>query len=123
VIAGGYDPRLEENVAVHNELKSRAEALGLADRVVFLRSISNDQRILLLEHTKILLYTPENEHFGIVPVEAMYMGCIAFACNSGGPLESVEHGTTGYLMIPNSDEWGRKIFEVLSSGTQAIELM
>jgi alpha-1,3/alpha-1,6-mannosyltransferase len=42
VIAGGYDPRLEENVQVHNDLKSRAEALGLADHVVFLRSISND---------------------------------------------------------------------------------
>lgn len=88
--------------------------MGLADRVIFLKSISNDRRILLLEHTKILLYTPENEHFGIVPVEAMYMGCIAFACNSGGPLESVEHGRTGYLMEPSIDVWGRKIFEVLS---------
>ena len=114
VIAGGYDDRLEENVNLHLELKSRVESLGLTDRVVFLRSISNDVRILLLENTKILLYTPENEHFGIVPVEAMYMGCIAFACNSGGPLESVEHGCTGYLMEPKSETWGRKIFEVLS---------
>ena len=72
-----------------------------------MRSISNDQRILLLENTKVLLYTPENEHFGIVPVEAMYMGCIALACNSGGPLESVEHGRTGYLMPPDAEIWGK----------------
>lgn len=114
VIAGGYDERLDENVSVYQELETRAAQLGLSDRVILLRSISNDRRILLLEHTKILLYTPENEHFGIVPVEAMYMGCIAFACNSGGPLESVEHGVTGYLMEPKSEVWGRKIYKVLA---------
>lgn len=81
---------------------------------MFLKSISNDQRILLLENTKVLLYTPENEHFGIVPVEAMYMGCIALACNSGGPLESVEDGQTGYLMPPNSEIWGKKITDILN---------
>ena len=106
VIAGGYDPRLDENVSVHEELRKRATELGIADKVVFLKSISNDQRILLLENTKILLYIPENEHFGIVPVEAMYMGCIALACNSGGPLESVEHGVSGYLMPPDPEVWG-----------------
>jgi alpha-1,3/alpha-1,6-mannosyltransferase len=55
------------------------------------------------------MYTPENEHFGIVPLEAMYMGCIVFACNSGGPLESVEDGKTGYLMSPNIEDWGKKV--------------
>jgi len=54
-----------------------------------------------LENTNVLLYTPENEHFGIVPVEAMYMGCIVMACNSGGPLESVDNGVTGYLQAPD----------------------
>lgn len=63
----------------------------------------------LLEHTKILLYTPQNEHFGIVPVEAMYMGCAVIACNSGGPLESVEDGKTGFLVPPVYREWGEKI--------------
>ena len=114
VIAGGYDERLEENVSVHRELNERAADLGISDNIVFLRSISNDQRILLLEHTKVLLYTPENEHFGIVPVEAMYMGCIALACNSGGPLESVADGQTGFLMPPNSEVWGKKITEILN---------
>ena len=69
---------------------------------------------MLLEHTKILLYTPENEHFGIVPVEAMYMGCIAFACNSGGPLESVKDGVTGFLMEPKVEIWAQKIAEILN---------
>lgn len=79
-----------------------------------MRSISNDERLLLLRNSKILLYTPENEHFGIVPVEAMYMGCIVIACNSGGPLESVDDKKTGYLLSPNSDEWGQQISRILN---------
>lgn len=89
--------------------------------MVFLKSISNDQRILLLENTKVLLYTPENEHFGIVPVEAMYMGCIALACNSGGPLESVEDGKTGYLMPPNTEIWGKQISKILSGSREQMQ--
>jgi len=30
----------------------------------------------------------------------MYMGCVVIACNSGGPLESVEDGKTGFLVSP-----------------------
>ena len=109
MIAGGYDPRLEENVSHHLELYSLATSLGVNRRVVFLRSISNEERVLLLKSADILLYTPENEHFGIVPVEGMYLGCVVIACNSGGPLESIRHGETGYLLKPEVDEWADKI--------------
>jgi len=49
-----------------------------------------------------MLYTPENEHFGIVPVEAMYCGCIVLACNSGGPTESIVDAQTGFLLNADS---------------------
>jgi len=117
VIAGGWDPRVVENVEHEKELRNLAKELDLTDNVVFLKSISNDQRLLLLENTKVLLYTPENEHFGIVPVEAMHMGCIVMACNSGGPLESVDDGKTGYLQEPKPELWGEKIFNLLENDT------
>jgi len=70
----------------------------------------------LLNSTDILLYTPENEHFGIVPVEAMYCGCIVLACNSGGPTESILDTKTGYLLNADSpSEWAWKIEEVFST--------
>ena len=40
------------------------------------------------------------EHFGIVPVEAMYSYRPVIACNSGGPKESVLHEQTGFLCDP-----------------------
>jgi alpha-1,3/alpha-1,6-mannosyltransferase len=53
----------------------------------------------------------------------MYMGCIALACNSGGPLESVEDGTTGYLMSPNKEEWGKKISLILNGSRETMQKM
>jgi len=85
---------------------------------VFLRSISNDQRLLLLQSTDLLLYTPQNEHFGIVPVEAMHLGCVVLACNSGGPLESIGQKpatAAGFLLEPKAKVWADKIAEVLKS--------
>jgi hypothetical protein len=40
------------------------------------------------------------QHFGIVPVEAMYARVPVVAANSGGPTESVVHGDTGFLEPP-----------------------
>jgi len=50
----------------------------------------------LLRNAECVLYTPENEHFGIVPCEAMYSGVPIIADKSGGPRESVGDGC-GYL--------------------------
>lgn len=97
IMAGGYDERVTENVEHHKELTSLVSELGLEKNVTFLRSFSDSQKRTLLKHSSCLLYTPENEHFGIVPIEAMYMKCPVIAMKSGGPLETVAHETTGFL--------------------------
>lgn len=51
----------------------------------------------LLSAAEAVVYTPENEHFGIVPLEAMAAGCPVVACDSGGPKETVTHHKTGFL--------------------------
>jgi alpha-1,3/alpha-1,6-mannosyltransferase len=109
VVAGGYDPRVTENVEHHLELVKIAQEEKVESKVVFLRSISNDDRALLLSKTRALLYTPINEHFGIVPVEAMYMGPIVLACNSGGPTESIKHGKSGFLLEPEAGDWADQL--------------
>ena len=72
------------------------------DRVTFLRSPSDDLKVALLRGSAAVLYTPSREHFGIVPVEAMYCCCPVVAVSSGGPLESVEDGETGFLCEPTA---------------------
>ena len=62
-------------------------------------------QVWLLTNCSILLYTPAGEHFGIVPLEAMYCGTPVLAVNSGGPLETVEHGVTGWLVDGQPNAW------------------
>lgn len=121
VVAGGYDPRVQENVEHHEELRALAEVskhstcttpppparswtnrdhyhahthahahrthhihhlprssgcvsvvtqkLGVAAHVRFIRSFSDDEKAKLIEGCRAILYTPANEHFGIVPLE------------------------------------------------------
>ncbi|XP_062840382.1 alpha-1,3/1,6-mannosyltransferase ALG2 [Anolis carolinensis] len=100
VLAGGYDEAVQENVDYYEELKAVAARLGVEEQVTFLRSFSDEQKIALLSSCICVLYTPSNEHFGIVPLEAMYMKCPVIAVNSGGPLESIVNNQTGFLCEP-----------------------
>ena len=99
-MAGGYDDRVVENREHYEELRDLVAKMNLAEQVTFLRSFSDAQKRTLLKYSTCLLYTPDREHFGIVPIEAMYMRCPVIAVRSGGPLETVAHEETGYLCEP-----------------------
>lgn len=98
IVAGGYDDALPENVHHFAELQQLAGELRVTERITFLRSPSDSRKQLLLHHCCGVLYTPQNEHFGIVPLEAMYMRRPVIATNTGGPLETVSRLVlVGYL--------------------------
>ncbi|XP_049440274.1 alpha-1,3/1,6-mannosyltransferase ALG2 isoform X1 [Epinephelus fuscoguttatus] len=107
VVAGGYDDRVTENVQHYTELKELAAQIHIEDCVTFLRSPSDSLKVALLRGSAAVLYTPSREHFGIVPVEAMYCCCPVIAVNSGGPLESVADGETGFLCEPTADAFSK----------------
>ena len=123
VVAGGYDQAVRENVEHYQELLALAEQKGIPKKNIrFLRSISNAARTAILQNSKILIYTPSNEHFGIVPLEGMYNHCVVLACNSGGPLETVVEGKTGYLLEPEAEQWAEKIAAILEQPKKASEM-
>ncbi|KAK3304016.1 glycosyltransferase family 4 protein [Chaetomium strumarium] len=117
ILAGGYDNRVAENVSYHAELVALADELGLKNataktlpsalsneeegvQVLFLLSVPNVLKEMLLRSARLLVYTPSNEHFGIVPLEAMLRGVPVLAADSGGPRETVVEGVTGWLRDP-----------------------
>jgi len=135
VVGGGYDPRLKDNIDALDELVSLAESLNLSYSLIsslesprleaiktkgippsqadilFLPNFTTAQRTALLQspHTIALLYTPNNEHFGIGPVEGMVCGLPVIACSSGGPKESIVdkpvNHRTGWLRAPQVSLW------------------
>ncbi len=68
--------------------------------VGFVRSFSDEDKSELLRLASAVVYTPQREHFGIVPIEAMAAHRPVIACASGGPLESIQQGETGFLQEP-----------------------
>lgn len=97
VIAGGYDPNNVENREHVRELELEVTKYALQDHVEFRTSVPDVMKKELLATAQAVLYTPSNEHFGIVPVEAMASGTAVVAVKSGGPLESIVDGDTGFL--------------------------
>lgn len=104
-VAGGFDKRLRENVEYLEELKTLAEKEGVSDKVKFITSCSTAERNTLLSQCLCVLYTPKDEHFGIVPLEAMAAHKPVIACNSGGPVETIRNGVTGFLSDPHPEEF------------------
>ena len=112
VIAGGFDPRVPENANTLRELQSLADSLkithatyqgndkqmaGDGNQIAFLLSVPDELKQRLLSSASLLIYTPQNEHFGIVPLESMLAGVPVLATNTGGPLETIYDGRTGWL--------------------------
>ncbi|KOS17658.1 hypothetical protein ESCO_003301 [Escovopsis weberi] len=141
VLAGGYDPRVAENVHYHRDLQDLAASLALAHTtltpsdlaetkssphsphspsssspaVIFLLSVPGPLKAALLRRAAMLLYTPPNEHFGIVPLEAMLARTPVLACASGGPVETIRDGATGWLRDPDDvASWTRVVSGALA---------
>ncbi|KAG1830007.1 glycosyltransferase family 4 protein [Suillus variegatus] len=129
VLAGGYDPLLEDNIRTLRSLIELVQFSGLTYNIVtllqshvavlsFPKISSNEPDILFFlnftttqrsgllqaQSTLALLYTPTNEYFGIGPVEGMVCGLPILACDSGGPTETIvdqpADQRTGWLYRP-----------------------
>ncbi|CRL02260.1 CLUMA_CG015102, isoform A [Clunio marinus] len=115
VIAGGYDSLNTENREHYEELLVIMENLGLKDKVTFERSPSDEVKVKLLHQCKLLYYTPTNEHFGIVPLEAMYMKRPVIAVSSGGPTETIVDEQTGFLCEAEPEDFANAAARIIKN--------
>ncbi|KAI4332738.1 hypothetical protein L6164_017622 [Bauhinia variegata] len=118
-VVGGFDKRLKENVEYLEELKDLAERKGVSNQVTFITSCSTAERNALLSECLCVLYTPKDEHFGIVPLEAMAAYKPVIACNSGGPVESIKNGVTGFLCDPTPEEFSQAMAKLIQDSEAA----
>ena len=122
VLAGGYDERVVENKEYYLELRQLAESLKVTDNVTFIRSCSDEQKSGLLECCRALIYTPSKEHFGICPLEGMFARRPIVAVNSGGPLETVVDGKTGFLCKPTAEAFSEKMVFLYHNRGSSMEM-
>ncbi|MCD8497628.1 MAG: glycosyltransferase family 4 protein [Alphaproteobacteria bacterium] len=80
-------------------LKTLAQHYNLENDLTFTGFVNDPQKILA--GFDILIAPAENEAFGRVLVEAMALGVPVIASKSGGHVEIIEDGKTGFLCTPD----------------------
>lgn len=122
VVAGGHDARLREQDETVLALQERIRHHGLTGQVSLRLSPGEAERRALLRECRCMVYTPEHEHFGYVPVEAMAAGRPVVAVNAGGPAETVRDGETGFLCPPDPDAFAAALAQLLGDAALAARL-
>jgi glycosyltransferase involved in cell wall biosynthesis len=108
VVAGAVDQKSRAYLA---ELRAKASGLDVSFEVD-----PTDARLSeLYRSCALLLFTPRNEDFGIVPLEAMASGAPVLAVDSGGPRETVQHGVTGWLEPRDPDRFADRVLELVEA--------
>lgn len=83
------------------ELQHVCQEMGLQDRVTFKGFTSDAEKITLYAESLGVIYPPIDEDYGYVTLEAMLSRKpVITTRDSGGPLEFVEHDTTGLVCAP-----------------------
>lgn len=81
-------------------LRSLARELELGPRVVFAGRVGDAELTGWYRRALAVITVPEDEAFGLVPLEAMRHGAAVIAACEGGMTETVEDGVTGVLIGP-----------------------
>jgi glycosyltransferase involved in cell wall biosynthesis len=74
---------------------------GLPSTVNFCGALNNEQLLDKLRQAHLLVVPSSYEGFGIVYLEGMAFGLPAIGTTAGAAGEIIEHGKTGYLIVPN----------------------
>ena len=88
-------PHIPESRIYYDLLKCMVKDSKVEEMIEFIISPTEDEKFRLYRECDSALYTPPNEHFGIVPIEALEQRRPVIVIDSGGPSETVLEGVTG----------------------------
>ena len=74
--SGDLDSRLQENVEYFKSLKTLSEIICEKQKnkiIEFVKSFNDSTKQKLFNSCHAVIYTPLNEHFGIVPIEGLLL--------------------------------------------------
>jgi glycosyltransferase involved in cell wall biosynthesis len=109
--------------SIRHELAERIAQRGLSDRVELLGRVDDEKLIELYAGCRAVLFAPYQEDYGYVTLEAfLARKPVITACDSGGTLEFVEHGTNGYVCEPTADTLAAAVNRLATDAALAASL-
>jgi len=99
------------------------EQYGLSDRVRLIGRFSEAEKFAYYARSLAVFFTPFDEDYGYITLEAMLSGKPVVTCtDSGGPLEFVKHGDTGFVMEPEPEQIAEVLDELYNNRTRSAEM-
>ncbi len=97
-----------DNPAYFDQLQARARALRLDGRALFLGRVPFEEMVALYAGARGVLFTPEQEDYGYITLEAMLSAKPVITCrDSGGPTEFIRDGEEGFIAEPTPEALAR----------------
>jgi glycosyltransferase involved in cell wall biosynthesis len=91
-------------------LEQLARDAGVANRVTFAGSVAPEELLPLYSGALAVVYGPFDEDYGYVTLEAFLSAKPVITCrDSGGPLEFVVDGDSGFVCAPDAESMGAAI--------------
>jgi glycosyltransferase involved in cell wall biosynthesis len=105
------------------ELERLAATLGVKDRTTFLGAVDDRTLVDQLATCRAVCFTPIEEDYGFVTVEAFASRKAVITCrDSGGPSELVKNGESGFVCEPDSGSLAAAIASLAGDQTLAQKL-
>jgi glycosyltransferase involved in cell wall biosynthesis len=102
-----------ENPAYFQQIQKLAIELGVDDRVSWLGGISNEEMLKHYAAARAVLFTPLDEDYGYIALEAMLASKpVITVTDAGGPLEFITDGQEGRITAPKPQALAQAIVEL-----------
>jgi glycosyltransferase involved in cell wall biosynthesis len=106
-----------------DELERLVAKLGLGGRVRLVGHVTQSELLALYANCQAVCFAPQDEDYGFITLESMLASKPVLTCtDSGGPLEFVVHGKTGFVSEPEPIALAGAIDQLFSEPETAAEL-
>jgi glycosyltransferase involved in cell wall biosynthesis len=106
-----------------NVYQQLVEKLGVGHKVRFVGHITEQEKILYYARSLAVFFGPFDEDYGYITLEAMLSSKPVITCrDSGGPLEFVVNGETGFVVKDEPQQIAERIDFLHSNKSKACEL-
>lgn len=101
-------------------LESMIKKYKLQNKVLLKGYVSEEEKVELYTNSIGVVFVPKDEDYGYITIEAYLSGRpVITALDSGGPLEFVEDGETGYIVSPEPQKIAQKIDSLFNDKDKA----
>lgn len=112
-----------DNPVLKDKMNEIIAERHLEDRVKYFDYVEQDEKFALYANCRGVVFIPKDEDLGYITLEGMSSSkAVITATDSGGPLEFIDDGVTGYICQPEPSSIAKAMDELANSESNAVKM-